>query len=101
MFHVVQTMTYQRWERQLSDGRGRAAIAARVSRLAFGLMGDVKHVGGGVRELRVHHGPGYRIYFVGRGDEIIILLCGGDKGSQRRDIEKAKAMAKGLDEIDE
>jgi putative addiction module killer protein len=101
MFRVVQTISYQRWERRLRDERGRAAIAARISRLAFGLTGDVKSVGGGVSELRIHHGPGDRIYFVRRGNEIIVLLCGGDKSSQSRDIESAKAMAKDLDEIDE
>jgi putative addiction module killer protein len=64
MFRIIQTTAYQRWERRLRDDRGRAAIAARISRLAFGLKGDVKPVGEGVSELRIHHGPGYRIYFV-------------------------------------
>ena len=101
MFRIVQTVSYQCWERRMRDDRGRAAIAARISRLAFGLTGDVKPVGEGVSELRIQHGPGYRIYFVRRGNEIIILLCGGDKSSQSRDIESAKAMARNLDEIDE
>lgn len=88
-----QTETYRRWERKLKDQKARAAIAARIFRLANGLAGDVSPVGGGVSELRIHYGPGYRIYFQRRGDEIIILLCGGDKGSQDRDIRTAKQLA--------
>jgi putative addiction module killer protein len=68
-------------------------IAARLFRLANGLAGDVAPVGQGISELRIHYGPGYRIYFQRRGDEIIILLCGGDKSTQDRDIEKAKRLA--------
>jgi putative addiction module killer protein len=74
--------------------RARAAIAARIFRLANGLAGDVTPVGQGVSELRIHYGPGYRVYFRQQGQELIILLCGGDKGSQNRDIEKAKQLAK-------
>jgi len=76
MLRILQTVTYQRWERRLRDDRARAAIAARLSRLAFGLVGDIKPVGDGVSEMRIHYGPGYRVYFVQRGGEIIILLCG-------------------------
>ncbi|MGB9146445.1 MAG: type II toxin-antitoxin system RelE/ParE family toxin [Acidobacteriaceae bacterium] len=65
-----------------------------MRRLAFGNPGDVRPVGEGVSELRIHHGPGYRVYFVRRGDALIILLCGGDKTSQTRDIESAKRLAK-------
>ena len=68
-------------------------IAARVFRLANGLPGDVKPVGQGVSELRIHYGPGYRVYFKQRGNEIIILLCGGDKDSQQNDIETAQRLA--------
>ncbi|MBB5576540.1 MULTISPECIES: type II toxin-antitoxin system RelE/ParE family toxin [Rhizobium] len=100
MLRILQTVTYQRWERRLRDERARAAIAARLSRLAFGLMGDIKPVGDGVNEMRIHYGPGYRVYFVQRGGEIIILLCGGDKSSQARDIEQAKMLAKNADEFD-
>lgn len=78
---------------KLKDRKARAAIAARIFRLANGLAGEVSPVGGGISELRIHYGPGYRIYFQRRGNEIIILLCGGDKGSQNRDIRMAKRLA--------
>jgi putative addiction module killer protein len=78
----------------LRDTEAKARIAARVRRLAFGNPGDVKPVGEGVSELRIHYGPGYRVYFVQRGTTLIVLLCGGDKKSQQRDIETAKQLAK-------
>jgi putative addiction module killer protein len=93
MLEIQQTETYRAWERLLRDSRARAAIAARIFRLANGLAGDVSPVGGGVSELRIHYGPGYRIYFQQRGNELVILLCGGDKASQQRDIETAKRLA--------
>ncbi|MBX3528188.1 MAG: type II toxin-antitoxin system RelE/ParE family toxin [Rhodoblastus sp.] len=93
MFHLKQTETFRRWERKLRDQKARALIAARLLRLASGLAGDVAPVGEGVSELRIHYGPGYRVYFQRRGAEIIILLCGGDKGSQERDIRAAKQIA--------
>ena len=93
MIRLKQTETFRRWERRLKDGRARAAIAARLFRLANGLAGDVAPVGDGVSELRIHYGPGYRVYFRRRGEEIIILLCGGDKSTQDRDIDKAKRLA--------
>jgi putative addiction module killer protein/probable addiction module antidote protein len=94
MFEVFQTEVYAKWERNLSDSIARAAITARLARLAAGLPGDTQSVGDGVSELRVHYGPGYRVYFHKRGTRIIVLLCGGDKGSQRRDIAKAKELAR-------
>ena len=93
MYHLKQTETFRRWERRLKDQRARALIAARLLRLASGLAGDVAPVGEGISELRIHYGPGYRVYFQRRGAEIIILLCGGDKGSQERDIRAAKQIA--------
>ena len=91
---LKQTETFRKWRTQLKDMRVRALIAARLDRLAFGHAGDVQPVGDGISELRIHHGPGYRIYLQNRGGVIIILLCGGDKGSQAKDIKTAKRLAK-------
>jgi len=96
MLTIRQTETFRRWERRLRDQRAKALIAARIFRLANGLPGDVKSVGSGVSELRVHLGPGYRIYFKKVGNEIVVLLCGGDNRSQARDIEEAKQLASDL-----
>lgn len=93
MAEIKQTETFSKWENELKDRRAKATIAARIFRLANGLPGDVAPVGQGVSELRIHYGPGYRIYFKQRGNELIILLCGGNKSSQNRDIEKAKQLA--------
>ncbi|KMO24102.1 hypothetical protein NS228_04200 [Methylobacterium indicum] len=93
MIRIRQTATFRRWEQQLKDQRARTVIAARLLRLANGLVGDAAPVGRGVSELRIHYGPGYRIYFQRRGDDIVILLCGGDKASQDRDIQKALQLA--------
>ncbi|MBS7743558.1 type II toxin-antitoxin system RelE/ParE family toxin [Chelatococcus sp. HY11] len=94
MFELKQTSTFARWETRLQDKRARTIIAARLMRLAEGLPGDVEPVGEGISELRIHHGPGYRIYFQKRGNLLIVLLTGGDKGSQARDIATAKKLAK-------
>ena len=94
MFEVRRTERFIQWVDGLSDPRAVAKIAARAERLASGNFGDVQPVGEGVSELRIHYGPGYRVYFVQRGAVVVILLCGGDKSSQARDIKSAKAMAK-------
>jgi putative addiction module killer protein len=99
--NLQQTETFRKWEAKLKDRRARTIIAARLMRLAEGLAGDVEPVGGGVRELRIHYGPGYRIYFRHYRDTIIILLCGGDKSSQARDIIAAKKMALTWEQNDE
>jgi len=78
---------------QLKDERVRGLIASRLDRLAFGHAGDVEPVGQGISELRIHYGPGYRIYFHKRGEAIIVLLCGGDKSTQAKDIKAAKRLA--------
>ena len=96
MIEIKQTETYFKWEHKLKDQRAKAAIAARVFRLANGLLGDVSPVGQGISELRIHYGPGYRIYFKQNGNEIVILLCGGDKSTQSKDIGIAKKLAKEL-----
>jgi putative addiction module killer protein len=92
MARLRQTDTFRKWERKLKDQRARAAIAARLFRLANGLSGDVSPVGDGISELRVHYGPGYRVYFRYSGEEIVILLCGGDKSTQERDIRASKRL---------
>ncbi|WP_416137073.1 type II toxin-antitoxin system RelE/ParE family toxin [Halomonas sp. HK25] len=93
MLDIKQTDTFRKWEHKLRDQRAKAMIAARVFRLANGLPGDVKPIGHGISELRIHHGPGYRIYFKQRGSEIIILLCGDDKSTQQSDIATAQRLA--------
>lgn len=93
VIEIKQTAVFQKWETGLRDKRARTIIAARLMRLAEGLPGDVEPVGEGVSELRIHYGPGYRVYFQKRGNILIVLLCGGDKGSQKRDIAVAKKLA--------
>lgn len=97
MFEIRETETFSRWLTALRDAQAKARIAARVRRLAFGNPGDVKPVGEGVRELRIHYGPGYRVYFVQRGTVLIVLLCGGDKDTQQKDIATAKRLAKEIE----
>jgi putative addiction module killer protein len=93
MIEVQQSATFTRWLRSLRDARARARIVARIDRMAAGNLGDAKPVGGGLSEMRVHHGPGYRVYFMQRGTALIILLCGGDKREQTKDIESARRIA--------
>jgi putative addiction module killer protein len=90
---LKQTETFRKWRSRLRDERAKALIASRLDRLAQGHAGDVESVGDGVSELRIHHGPGYRIYFEKRGSLIIVLLCGGDKSTQAKDIKAAKRLA--------
>lgn len=96
MTQIRQTKVFAKWLGKLSDHQARAIIARRIERVATGNLGDVKPVGEKVSELRVNHGPGYRVYFVRSGETVIVLLCGGDKSSQQRDIATAKKMAKEL-----
>lgn len=96
VIEVRQTAVFRNWMNDLRDVQAVARINARIRRLSLGNFGDVKPVGEGVGELRIDYGPGYRVYFVQRGTEIVILLCGGDKKSQRGDIRDAKSMAKEL-----
>jgi len=93
---IRQTDIYKKWFAKLKDSRARARIDVRIRRLELGNAGDVEPVGSGVSELRIHYGPGYRIYFTAHGDEVIVLLAGGDKSSQSRDIAKAKELASTL-----
>jgi putative addiction module killer protein len=93
MIEVRQTETYAGWFKRLRDENAKARINVRIRRLSLGNLGDVKAVGDGVRELRIDYGPGYRVYFVQRGDTLVILLCGGDKRTQEKDIRAAKHLA--------
>lgn len=93
MVEVRQTAIFREWLDHVDDDRARERIAQRIVRLQSGLMGDVRPVGGGVSELRVDYGPGYRVYFIQRGRVLIILLCGGAKRTQRRDIARARELA--------
>jgi len=97
MIEVRQTSTFAKWLKSLGDEAARARIAIRIRRLSLGNSGDVKPVGKGVSEMRVDYGPGYRIYFVKKGSAIVILLTGGDKRSQRKDIEAAITLAEELE----
>ena len=94
MLEVRRTIEFIDWLTALRDTQARARIAKRIDRIAQGNFGDAKPEGDGVNELRFAFGPGYRVYYTRRGDVIVILLCGGDKDSQSRDIERAKEIAR-------
>ena len=93
MIEVRQTEVFTAWFTGLRDQQARARIRVRIDRLSLGNPGDVKPVGSGVSEMRINYGPGYRLYFVSRGTTVVILLCGGDKRSQDRDIAQAIELA--------
>ena len=94
MANIRRTEPYVKWFRKLDDKRAKAKIYIRLERLAEGNPGDVEPVGDGISEMRIHHGPGYRVYYKDTRKEIIVLLCGGDKSTQKSDIAKAKEIAK-------
>lgn len=94
MIEVRQTPAFTAWLDGLRDRAARARIVTRLRRIEIGNLGDIKPVGEGVSETRIHYGPGYRLYFVRRGDVIIVMLCGGDKSTQAKDIVLARTMAK-------
>jgi putative addiction module killer protein len=96
MLEVRQTPTYSDWFGALRDRVAKVRIDIRIRRLSLGNPGDVKPVGEGISEMRVDYGPGYRIYFVQKGSEYVVLLAGGDKSSQDRDIRQAKVLARDL-----
>ena len=95
-FEIRQTEEYAGWFDGLRDRRAKARIDLRIRRLALGNPGDVRHVGGRVSELRIDYGPGYRVYFMRQGLSVIVLIGGGDKGSQARDIRMALGVAEEL-----
>ena len=97
MFLVKQTPEFTSWLNSLNDIAARGVIMARIERLRRGLMGDVEPVGQGVSELRIHVGAGWRIYFTQRSAQIVVLLVGGSKRSQQRDIKRAKELAEVLE----
>jgi putative addiction module killer protein len=91
-YRVVRTEAFARWFDAMRDRKGQTIIARRIERMAGGNFGDVKSLGGGLHELRIAFGPGYRVYFTFEGGVLVILLTGGDKSSQRRDIAAAREM---------
>lgn len=93
MVQVLESNTFKNWIRGLRDRGARARINARLRNISLGHTGDARPLGGGLFEMRVHHGPGYRLYFLRDGDTTVVL-CGGDKDSQRRDIERAGRLAR-------
>jgi len=94
VLEIQQTERFKNWIDGLKDRRAALKIAMRIDRASHGNFGDVAPVGEGVSEMRIHYGPGYRVYFVQRGKELVILLCGGSKKTQVKDIKTAKEMAK-------
>jgi putative addiction module killer protein len=97
MYSIKPLPEFTVWLDDLADGSVRGVIAARIKRLAMGLMGDVEPVGEGVSELRIHFGAGWRVYFIQHEKTVIVLLAGGSKRTQKTDIKKAKALALRLD----
>lgn len=98
MIEIRQTAQFSKWMRKLADRQAYARIQTRLRNVTLGNLGDVKPVREGVSEMRIDYGPGYRLYFLQRGKELIILLAGGDKGTQEKDIKAAIALAKTLKE---
>lgn len=96
MVEIRKTDLFAKWLDNLRDIQAKARVLVRIERLASGNSGDVKPVGEGVSEMRINYGPGYRVYFIKRGSELIILLAGGDKSSQSRDIKAAIRLAQNL-----
>ena len=96
VMNIKQTHQFTNWLSKLKDTRAKQKIASRIRRLSFGNFGDVKPVGEGISELRIHEGKGYRVYLTQLNGMVVILLCGGDKKTQSRDIATAKTIAKDL-----
>lgn len=97
MIEVRQTTRFATWLASLRDERAKARVLKRLDRAGNGNLGDVSPVGEGILEMRIFYGPGYRVYFIERGAALIVLLCGGDKSTQRSDIEEAKTLAKEIE----
>lgn len=97
MYQIQQTDTLEKWLAGLGDKKAKARILAWLESVRLGSLGDCKVIGGGLRELRVHAGPGYRLYFVQREKVVVLLLCGGSKSTQMRDIERARRVLKEIE----
>jgi len=95
---IIESNVYQTWIDNLRDAQAKIRIDMRIRRLTKGNPGDVKPIGAGISEMRIDYGPGYRVYYKDTGKEIIILLCGGDKSTQEKDIFRAKEIAVGYDQ---
>jgi putative addiction module killer protein len=98
VIEIRETSTFKKWFAALKDQNAKARIDVRIRRISLGNLGDVKPVGNGVSEIRVDYGPGYRVYFIKMGNIVVILLCGGDKSTQAKDIQKAHDLARSLKE---
>jgi putative addiction module killer protein len=101
MFLIQETDEFREWLDDLKDKKGQVRIAARLRSVAAGNLGDWGPIDGPISEFRVHYGPGYRLYFTRRGSILVILLCGGDKGSQKRDIQRAAKILSELEQDDD
>ncbi len=97
MFTVSQSATFSKWMSGLRDDQARGRITLRIRRAELGNLGDTRSVGKGVSEMKIDYGPGYRVYYTRRGQALILLLCGGDKDTQARDIKRAQQMVGDLD----
>ena len=93
MVEIIRSATFDRWLKRLRDSEVTARILMRIRRLSLGNPGDVQPVGEGLLEMRIDYGPGYRVYYFQHGSILVVLLCGGDKRTQQRDIERAKRLA--------
>jgi putative addiction module killer protein len=98
MIEIRETEIYKKWFSSLRDKKAKARIDVRIKRISLGNYGDVEPVGKGVSELKIDYGAGYRVYFIKQGNIIVILLCGGDKSTQSKDIQKAHELAQRLNE---
>jgi len=93
MVETIKSATFDRWLKKLRDPRAKARIEMRIRRLGLGNPGDVQPIGDGLSEMRIDHGPGYRVYYMQQSAILVVLLCGGDKRTQQNDIDKAKRLA--------
>ncbi|EAA7555535.1 type II toxin-antitoxin system RelE/ParE family toxin [Salmonella enterica] len=94
MKEIIRSETFSDWLLSLKDSRAKARVLARIDRMKAGNFGDSEPIGDGLSEVRIHYGPGYRVYFMQQGNVVVVLLCGGDKSSQSKDIKQAKQIAK-------